>query len=264
MLIYPEINPVAIQIGSIQIYWYALMYLSAFAFAWGLGRYRAWQSYRGWSDKQVDDLIFFAAIGVIVGGRVGYVLFYNTSALWQDPLSLIRVWQGGMSFHGGLLGVITALGIFTYWQRKNFWDVADFIAPLAPLGLGLGRIGNFINGELWGRVSDVPWAMIFPHVDEWPRHPSMLYEAILEGLILFVVIWWFSAKLKPRAAVTGLFLLTYGVLRFAVEFVREPDRHLGFLWSWVTMGQLLSIPMIIGGIGLMIWAYQRESSCNNI
>jgi phosphatidylglycerol:prolipoprotein diacylglycerol transferase len=263
MFVYPQINPVALDLGVVQIHWYAIMYLLGFLVAWMLGRWRARQVGSHWTARQVDDLIFFAAIGVIVGGRIGYMLFYDWLSLTHDPLSLLKIWQGGMSFHGGLLGVGVALIIFARRRHKYFLEVTDFIAPLTPLGLGFGRIGNFINGELWGRVTDVPWAMVFPYVDALPRHPSMLYEALLEGGVLFGLVWWFSAKPKPRGAVTGLFLSGYGLIRFLVEFVREPDSHLGFLFGWVTMGQLLSLPMIIAGVILLVWAYQRGGQCGN-
>lgn len=259
MLSYPTIDPVALQLGPLQIHWYGLMYLIGFFAAWWLGSRRARQAHSGWNDDQVSDLIFYGAMGVILGGRVGYMLFYNTAELLTDPLSLLRLWEGGMSFHGGLLGVITALWLFARKHRKTFFQVADFTAPLVPIGLGAGRLGNFINGELWGQVSTVPWAMVFPGAGELPRHPSQLYQATLEGLALFLILWFYSSKPRPTMAVSGLFLLCYGIFRSLVELVRVPDQHLGYLaFDWLTMGQLLSLPMILGGAAFILIAYQRQ------
>ena len=259
MLIHPDFDPIAFSLGPLQVRWYGLMYLFGFAGGWALGRYRATQPGADWSKAQVDDLVFFIALGVILGGRVGYVLFYNFGALLDDPLMLFRIWEGGMSFHGGLLGVLLAMGLFARKIHKGFFEVTDFIAPLVPPGLFFGRIGNFINGELWGRVSDVPWATVFygPGAGELPRHPSQLYQAALEGVALFLILWLFSAKLRPTMAVSGMFLFWYGVFRFVVEFFRQPDAHLGYLLGWLTMGQLLSLPMIIIGVGFIVWAYRR-------
>lgn len=258
MLSYPQIDPVAIQVGPISIQWYGLMYLVGFAAAWWLLRRRARRADLDWSHAQIDDLVFFGALGAIVGGRLGYLLFYQPAAWLADPLMLFRIWEGGMAFHGGLLGVIAALSWFAWRQGRHPLDVFDFVAPAVPIGLGAGRIGNFINGELWGRVSDVPWAMAFPGAGPEPRHPSQLYEFALEGVVLFALLWWFSARPRPRMAVSGLFLLLYGAFRFAVEFVRMPDAHLGTLaFDWVTMGQLLSLPMILVGSLLLALAYRR-------
>lgn len=255
---YPQIDPVALSLGPLSIHWYGLMYLLAFAFVWLLGRFRANRS--DWQANQFDDLLFYGAIGVIIGGRLGYALFYDLSASLANPLSLLKIWQGGMSFHGGLLGVLVAFWYFGRKTGKGFFEVSDFIAPLVPIGLMLGRIGNFINGELWGRVSDVPWAMVFPGAGPLPRHPSQLYQAALEGLLLFIILWFYSAKPRPRAAVSGLFLLGYGVFRFIVEFVRVPDPQYGYLaFGWLTMGQILCLPMILGGIAIMVWAYRRAA-----
>ncbi len=205
-------------------------------------------------------MLFYGAIGVILGGRIGYALFYDLLNVINNPLNLFKVWQGGMSFHGGLLGVLIAIWLFGRKSGKSFFEISDFVAPLVPLGLFFGRIGNFINGELWGRVSDVPWAMVFPTGGPLARHPSQLYQALLEGLLLFVILWWFSAKTRPRAAVSGLFLLGYGSFRFAAEFFRVPDPQYGYLaFDWFTMGQLLCVPMIIAGLVMMFWAYQRSN-----
>ncbi len=253
MLHYPNIQPIALSIGPVKIHWYGLMYLLGFVLAWLLARYRANQPNSGWQYQQVTDLIFYAAIGVVLGGRLGYVLFYDLPQLISNPLSLFAVWNGGMSFHGGLLGVITATVFYARTQRRHWADVIDFIAPLVPLGLAAGRIGNFINSELWGRVTAVPWAIIYPNAGNQTRHPSQLYEFLLEGLVLFVILWIFSAKPRPRLAVSALFLFFYGIFRFTMEFFRQPDPQFGFIaFGWLTMGQLLSFPMILLGLGLLI------------
>ncbi len=257
-MIYPTIDPVALSLGPIQIHWYGLMYLLGFAGAWWLGRVRA-ERY-GWTATEVEDLLFYGAIGVIVGGRVGYALFYDFPALIDNPLNLFKVWQGGMSFHGGLLGVLAAFGFFARATGRSYFSISDFIAPMVPIGLLFGRIGNFINGELWGKVSDLPWAMVFPTGGPLARHPSQLYEAALEGVLLFLVLWIYSAKPKPAGAVSGLFLLGYGFLRFMVEFVRIPDQQYGYLLlDWITMGQILSVPMIVLGLFFTVQAYRRAS-----
>ena len=263
MLVHPDFDPVAFSIGPLKVRWYGLMYLVGFAIAWVLGRYRAKRPASGWQPTQVDDLVFYGAMGVILGGRIGYVVFYGFSAFLHNPLMLFKVWEGGMSFHGGLLGVLIAMLLFTRKVNKGFFEVTDFIAPLTPLGLFFGRIGNFINGELWGRVSDLPWAMVFhtPGAGPLPRHPSQLYEAALEGVVLFIILWLYSTKPRPVRAVSGLFLVCYGVLRFAMEFVREPDAQLGYIaFDWLTMGQLLSLPMILFGVWLLVLAYRREAN----
>lgn len=256
MLMYPHLNPIAFSLGPLKVHWYGLMYAVGFLSVWMLATLRSKRSNSTWTSEQVSDLIFYGAMGVIIGGRIGYMLFYDLPHLLEEPLSLFKVWLGGMSFHGGLLGVLCAFWLFARKTKKTFFEVADFIAPLVPVGLATGRIGNFINGELWGRVTDVPWAMIFPRADALPRHPSQLYEFFLEGVILFTVLWIFSNKPKPRMATSGLFLLLYGVFRMILEFFRQPDVPLGFIaFGWLTMGQLLSIPMVILGIWLLWQAY---------
>jgi phosphatidylglycerol---prolipoprotein diacylglyceryl transferase len=258
MLTYPHIDPVLLQLGPVSIHWYGVMYLLAFATAWLLASWRGKRPDYGYSSEHISDLIFFGALGAVLGGRIGYALFYNFSAYLDAPLDIFKVWQGGMSFHGGLIGAILGLAWCARRQNRPFFAVADFIAPHVPLGLGFGRIGNFINGELWGAPTNLPWGMVFPHVDAQARHPSQLYQVFLEGILLFAVIWWFSARPRPRMAVSGLFLLLYGVFRFLVEFVREPDSHLGYLaFGWLTMGQILSLPMGIAGALLLWWAYRR-------
>jgi phosphatidylglycerol:prolipoprotein diacylglycerol transferase len=261
VLVYPQIDPVALKLGPLQIHWYGIMYLLGFTIGWWLGRLRAREPVRGWQPAEVDDLIFYIALGVVLGGRLGYVLFYDFPHFLDAPLSLFMIWQGGMSFHGGLLGVLIALGWYGYRVRRGFFLVTDFVAPLVPPGLFAGRIGNFINGELWGKPTDLPWAMVFPdpRAGDTPRHPSQLYEALLEGIVLFAILWWFSRKPRPTMAVSGLFLVTYGLFRFFVEFIRLPDAHIGYLaWGWLTLGQALTLPMIPCGIGLLWWAYSRQ------
>ena len=256
---HPFIDPVALSIGPIAMHWYGLMYLFGFAAFWLLGWVRSRKPDALINVDQLTDLLFFGVAGVILGGRIGYVLFYQPGSLLQDPLLLVRLWEGGMSFHGGLLGVIVACVFFARSRQIPFLKLTDFVAPLIPLGLGFGRIGNWINGELWGRPTDLPWAMIFPMVDQLPRHPSQLYQASLEGLVLFILLWWFSARPRPIGAVSGVFLLAYGLFRFVVEFVREPDLHLGYLaLGWLTMGQLLSLPMMLAGGLLLYTAYRRS------
>jgi phosphatidylglycerol---prolipoprotein diacylglyceryl transferase len=245
----------------VAIHWYGLMYLLGFAGSWWLGTVRARQPHWNWPHERVGDLLFYVALGVILGGRVGYILFYNFGEFVKDPVILLRIWQGGMSFHGGLIGVIVAYLLFARAHKLHPWDVGDFAAPLIPFGLLTGRIGNFINGELWGKPTDLPWGMVFAHAGPEPRHPSMLYEAFLEGVVLLAVLWWYGAKPRPRMAVSGLFILLYGVFRFAVEFVRLPDAHIGYLaFGWVTMGIVLSTPMIVAGAVLMALAYRKGTS----
>ncbi|MGD9386634.1 MAG: prolipoprotein diacylglyceryl transferase [Gammaproteobacteria bacterium] len=255
MIPYPNIDPVAVELGPLAIRWYGLMYIVGFAIAWTLARHRAKQPGSGWAAEQIDDLIFYCAIGVIVGARIGSILFYNFDGWLRDPLVLFRIWEGGMSFHGGLLGVLLAVWLYGRKLGKTFFEMTDFIAPLAPLGLACGRIGNFINGELWGKPTDLPWGFV---VDGTARHASQLYQAGLEGVTLFLILWFYSGRRPPRMAVSGAFALGYGLFRFAVEFVRMPDAHIGYLaWGWLTMGQLLSLPLIVFGAASLWLAYRR-------
>jgi phosphatidylglycerol:prolipoprotein diacylglycerol transferase len=243
------------------------MYLIGFAGAWAAMTYRAKHSPRGFTVEQVSDILFYGVLGVIIGGRLGYMLFYAWSDLIANPLTLFQIWKGGMSFHGGLIGVILALWLYAYKIGKSLPELTDFVAPAVPIGLGVGRIGNFINSELWGRVTDVPWGMVFPNGGPLPRHPSQLYEFFLEGIILFIILWIYSAKPRPRGAISGLFLVCYGIIRITIEFFRAPDVQVGYLaFGWVTEGQLLSLPMILLGVGLLVWAYtcRGKNQCSNI
>lgn len=258
MLTYPQIDPVALSLGPVSVHWYGIMYLLGFSGAWYLARLRAAKKDSPLQPDQVSDLIFYGAMGVVLGGRAGYVLFYNFSYFLQDPLWLFAVWKGGMSFHGGLLGVILALYLYARKLGVGFFAMTDFVAPMVPIGLGAGRIGNFIGGELWGRVTDAPWGMVFPGAGELPRHPSQLYQFALEGVVLFLVLWLFSSRSRPRMVVSGLFLLLYGLFRFGVEFFRQPDSHIGFLaMDWFTMGQMLSLPMVAIGALFIVTGYRR-------
>lgn len=254
MLVHPHFDPVAFSIGPLAVRWYGLMYLTGFGAAWWLGTRRIKQGKAPVSRQVFDDMLFAAVIGVILGGRLGYVLFYKPEHYLAHPLEIFEIWQGGMSFHGGLLGVMLAMAWIAWRQRIHYLELMDFVAPVCPLGLAAGRMGNFINGELWGRVTDVPWGMVFRGAGDLPRHPSQLYEFALEGIALFVLVWWFSSKPRPTGQVSGMFLLGYGVFRFIAEFAREPDSFLGFLALGLTMGQWLCLPMIAGGIGLIAWS----------
>jgi phosphatidylglycerol---prolipoprotein diacylglyceryl transferase len=277
---YHQLDPVAVQIGGFAIYWYSLMYLVAFGAFWLLGVVRARREDTPIAPAQVSDLLFWGVIGVIVGGRVGYVLFYAFDSFLGNPLMLFQIREGGMSFHGGLAGVLIAIWGYGRHLGCGFLRLADYAAPLGPLGLAAGRLGNYIGGELWGRQTDVPWAVIFPEsiqpggrysealyqqyqagaLDEFARHPSQLYQAAGEGLALFVVLWLYSARPRPVGAVGGLFLAGYGFFRFAAEFFREPDAHLGFVaLDWMTMGQILSLPMFVIGVVLMVFAYRNKT-----
>jgi phosphatidylglycerol:prolipoprotein diacylglycerol transferase len=285
MLTYPSIDPVIVSIGPLAIHWYGLMYVIGFAAAWLLARRRAGAPESTWKPVDVDDLIFFAAIGVIAGGRIGWLLFYGGEQVIENPISIIQIWKGGMSFHGGLLGVIAAVAFFAHRRQRKIADVLDFLAPLPGIGIFAGRIGNFINGELWGKPTDVPWAFVLDpntlhptQAEEALRlcrrfevdpcviqvHASQLYQGLLEGLLVFIILWVFTAKPRPRFAPAGLFLLGYGVCRFFVEFVRVPDANRGYiLFDWVTMGQILSTPMILIGIALLVIAYLRNEPSGN-
>ncbi|HEX5364714.1 MAG TPA: prolipoprotein diacylglyceryl transferase [Gallionella sp.] len=260
MLTHPQFDPVALQLGPLAVHWYGLMYLAGFmTFLW-LGRKRISALNHPKIDaKLLDDLLFYGVLGVILGGRLGYVLFYKAAYYADHPLEILSLWQGGMSFHGGFLGVLIAMAWFAHKQNLRWLELTDFIAPLVPPGLAFGRLGNFINGELWGRPGDVPWAMIFPQVDALPRHPSQLYEFALEGLLLFGLLWVYARKPRPIGAVSGLFLIGYGTLRFLVEFTREPDNFLGLLSLGMSMGQWLSLPMVIAGVILMARSLRRAS-----
>jgi phosphatidylglycerol---prolipoprotein diacylglyceryl transferase len=262
LLTFPEIDPIALQIGFIKIRWYGLMYVIGFFSAWGLALFRAKRrDDLTYSREDIDSLIFYLAVGLILGARVGYVLFYNFGLFMRDPVYMLRVWEGGMSFHGGLIGVMVAALMFAQHHGKRFLQVTDFIVPLAPIGLAAGRTGNFINGELWGRTTDVPWSFVFPGGGPLPRHPSQLYEAGLEGAALFIILWLFSSRPRPLGSISGLFLFGYGLFRGFVEFFRQPDAHIGYLvGGWYTMGMLLSTPMILCGVGLVIWSYVRHGN----
>lgn len=253
MLTYPNFDPVLLQIGPVALHWYGVMYLLGFLAALGLMRHRA-KRLKVFSLKEVDDILFYSVLGVVIGGRIGYMFFYAGGDLLTNPLSMLKIWQGGMSFHGGLLGVLGAMWLFAKRRGRSFFEVMDFIAPVVPPGLMFGRIGNFINGELWGKPTDVAWSFM---VDGVARHASQLYEAALEGGVLFILLWFYSATKPPLRAVSGLFLMGYGLARFAVEFVRLPDADIGYLaWDWLTMGQVLSLPMILLGAWLMWKAYR--------
>ena len=265
---YPEIDPIIFSIGPLAVRWYGLSYLAGFAMVWWLGRLRARTHPGAWNNAQISDLVFYGAMGAVLGGRIGYVMFYNFPVFLDDPLYLVRIWEGGMSFHGGLLGVIVGIWLFSRKFQRRLIDVLDFLAPLTPIGLGFGRLANFINGELPGRVTDSPLGMIYPCdtvlalnpmcVGQWEqvaRHPSPLYQAFTEGLLLFILLWFMSARPKPAGFIAGVFLIGYGTFRFTTELFRSPDAHIGFIaFDWLTMGQLLSLPMAIAGILFVMWS----------
>lgn len=265
MLVHPQFDPVAIYLGPVSIHWYGLMYLLGFILFILLGRYRIKHNPQmALNETILDDLLFYGMLGVILGGRLGHVLFYQFDYYLLQPLEIFAVWKGGMSFHGGFLGVITAMAILARKYKLQWLAVTDFIAPLVPLGLGAGRIGNFINAELWGRTTEVPWGMVFPNVDSLARHPSQIYEFVLEGIVFFVLLWIYSAKSKPVGAVSGMFLIGYGILRSAAEFFREPeDGFMGVLTLGISMGQWLSLPMVITGIWMINWAYKKQTEPGN-
>lgn len=259
MLAFPHFDPVALQLGPVAIHWYGLMYLLGFLAGWWLGRLRAAAPGSGWRNDEPSDLLFYGAVGVVLGGRLGYVVFYDLGSYLQDPAAVLQVWRGGMSFHGGFLGVLVAMAAYARRSGRRFFQVTDFIAPLVPPGIFAGRVGNFINGELWGAPTDLPWGMVVggPYWGDEPRHPSQLYEAALEGLALFLILWLYSRRPRPTGAISGLFLVGYGVFRFVVEFVRVPDAHIGYIaFGWLTMGQLLTLPMVVFGLILFAQAHR--------
>lgn len=255
MIVYPQMNPVAFHILTWPVYWYGLMYLVGFLAGWGLLSIRK----SNFTKDQISDIAFYAALGAIVGGRLGYVVFYDWQILFTNPLLIFQTWKGGMSFHGGLVGVVIAISLYARHIKKPFLAVMDLIAPVVPVGLGAGRIGNFINGELWGRVTDVPWAMVFPNGGPLARHPSQLYEFALEGVLLFLILWVYSSKPRPLGAVSGMFALGYGVFRCIAEFFREPDAPIGYLFGGITEGQLLSVPLILIGLWLILRGRKHET-----
>ena len=260
MLTHPQFDPVLFSLGPVAVRWYGLMYVIAFVAFVIAGKYRARKGLgNGVTEEGVDDMLLYGVLGVILGGRLGYVLFYKPEYYLSHPLEIPQIWAGGMSFHGGFLGVLVAIGIFCARRKLRWITTMDFVAPLVPLGLAAGRLGNFINGELPGRATDLPWGMWFPQVDRVPlaRHPSQLYQFALEGLVLFAILWWYSSKPRPAGAVSGAFLLGYGVFRFLAEFGRQPDDFLGLLALGLSMGQWLSLPMILAGGAMMGWAYRR-------
>ncbi len=273
MLTYPHINPIAISIGPVfgigplRVHWYGIMYLIGFVAAWLLARYRASRPGSTWTALDIDDLIFYCAMGVILGGRIGWCIFYGHDVIAENWLNVFHIWDGGMSFHGGMLGVAAAVWLFARIKKKHCADVLDFVAPLPGIGLMAGRFGNFINGELWGKPTTLPWGfrVMDPDGEMVVRHPSQLYEATLEGLVLFLILWWFTSSPRPRSAPTGLFLVLYGFARFTVEWVRLPDANIGYLvGDWLTMGMLLTLPMILVGALIMAYAYRRDRPSGNL
>lgn len=264
-LIHPMPNPVALQLGPVAIHWYGLMYVLAFAMFIALGRVRIKQPHiaqQGWTKEDLDDMLFYGMLGVILGGRLGEVLFYQPEML-LTPLRIFKVWEGGMSFHGGFLGVLVAMALWARKRKRNLLDVYDFIAPLVPLGYAAGRMGNFINAELPGRVvsnPDLPWAMIYPLVGDMPRHPSAIYQMLVDGILVFCILWPFARKARPRLAVGALYVLLYGCARFFTEYFRTPDWEINVAGLPITSGQMLSLPMIIGAIVMLAWAYRQPAA----
>lgn len=260
MFIHPEFDPIAFAIGPVSVHWYGLMYLFAFTAGGLLAAYRASLPNSGWKVDEISDFVFYAALGVILGGRLGYTLFYNFAYYIQHPIEIFYVWTGGMSFHGGLLGVIIALLFYAKQTQRPFLEVTDFIAPFCGIGIAAVRFANFVNQELWGRVTDLPIGTVFPAAGPLPRHPSQLYEMLLEGIILFAILWLYTRQKRPLGRPSGLFLIIYGVSRFAIEFVREPDAHLGAVaFGWMTMGQILTIPMILLGSLLFLISQKHQN-----
>lgn len=264
MFTYPEIDPILIHFSETTgVRWYGLMYVIGFLSFLLLGKIRAKQKHSPVKPEQVDDIMFYGAIGVIAGGRIGEMFFYQFDKLLADPFLLLRLWEPGMSFHGGLIGVTIAMWLLARKWNLSLLRLGDFIVPMVPIGLGAGRMGNFINGELWGRPTDVAWGMVFPHVDTQARHASQLYEVVGEGILLFIILWVFSKKMRPLGAVSGLFLLGYGIARSTVEFFRVPDNSDFLGIQWLTQGQLLSLPMIVIGLALLLWAYRSNNNRTN-
>lgn len=272
---YPDIDPIILAIGPVAVRWYGLAYLAAFLVCWRLGNWQRTHRFPDWTAQQVSDLVFYGALGAVIGGRLGYALFYGFDALLRDPLFVVRIWDGGMSFHGGLLGVVAALALFARRTGRGLWQVTDFVAPLTPIGLGFGRLGNFINAELPGRPTDAPWGLIHSCQadairvinplctsawEPFARHPSPLYQAFAEGVVLFAVVWWTASRRPRTGVISGVFLAGYGALRLVTERFREPDGHLGFmLMDAVTMGDLLSLPMAVIGVTIIFWAHSRAN-----
>ena len=266
MISYPRFDPVALALGPVKLRWYGIMYVIGFLAGWGLARHRAGRPGSTWSALDVDDFIFFTVFGVILGGRIGWLVFYGHEALASDPHYWYKIWEGGMSFHGGLIGVLVALAVFAARRGRALADVWDFATPLPGIGFAAGRIGNFINGELWGKATDVPWGFGVRQVDGSLRvlHASQLYEACLEGIALFLIMWWFTSRPRPRWAPSGLFLVCYATFRIVIEFVRVPDPQLGYLaGGWLTMGMLLSVPMLLAGLAMLGYAYARRAPSGN-
>jgi phosphatidylglycerol:prolipoprotein diacylglycerol transferase len=266
MLVHPQFDPVALSLGPLKIHWYGLTYLVAFGLFYWLASLRAqkpWFAQRGWTRRDVEDILFYGVMGVVLGGRLGYVLFYKPAYYASHPLEIFAVWEGGMSFHGGLLGVLAAMALFARLKQRHFFEITDLIAPCVPTGLASGRIGNFINGELWGRPADpsLPWAMVFPQAHDGgiPRHPSQLYQFALEGLLLFAILWWFGRKERPLGQVSAAFLIGYGVFRFTAEYFREPDSFLGLRALNLSQGQWLCVPMVIAGLAIWWWSRRQTS-----
>ena len=266
MLVHPQFNPVALSLGPVQVHWYGLTYMVAFGLFIWLARLRLrqpWVAAQGWQKTDIDDLLFWGVVGVVLGGRIGYVLFYKLDFYLANPTEILSVWKGGMAFHGGMLGVILAMALYAHRRKRHWLAVTDLIAPCVPVGLASGRIGNFINGELWGRQADpsLPWAMIFPQAaDGIPRHPSQLYQFGLEGLLLFAWLWWYARRPRATGQISGMFLIGYGTLRFIAEYFREPDAFLGLQALGLSRGQWLCVPMVLAGIAMWAWASRSNAS----